>query len=237
MVGRIATAAILTVVPVLAAFAGDAEDCADAGALLQTDPGRAVAACRRLAEQGNADAQYRLGAMYNFGQGVLQDSVRASLWFRKAADQGIAGAQYNLGVMYDRGQGVEPDHAAALMWYRRAAAQGMAAAAYNLALSYAAGEGVPQDYRIAADLYRQAAEQGFAAGQLNLGALYDAGHGVPQDYVQAYVWYSLAVAGFPAGDDRDLAARDRDRLAGKMPPAEIARAQALAAAWRRKAAE
>jgi TPR repeat protein len=55
---------------------------------------------RPLAEQGNADAQFGVGWMYDNGQGVPQDDARAVVWSRKAADQGYARAQLNLGVMY-----------------------------------------------------------------------------------------------------------------------------------------
>ena len=54
----------------------------------------------QLAEQGNADAQYNLGVMYDNGQGVRQDYAEAARWYRKAAEQGNAKAQYNLGSMY-----------------------------------------------------------------------------------------------------------------------------------------
>jgi TPR repeat protein len=61
---------------------------------------------RKLAEQGDADAQASLGFMYGNGQGVPQDYKEAVRWFRKAAEQGNANAQCNLGVAYDSGQGV-----------------------------------------------------------------------------------------------------------------------------------
>lgn len=237
MIRVIVMASILPVVAAVTVLAGDAEDCDNAAEVLKTDPARAVSACRNLAEQGDANAEFVLGAMYHFGAGVLQDHVRAGIWYRKAADQGVAGAQYNLGVMYDTGQGVPQDHAKALQFYRAAADQGMADAQYNLALSYAQGLGVPQDHKAAAELYRKAAEQGFAAGQLNLGALYQNGDGVPQDYVQAYMWYALAVAAFPPGTDRDRAGRNRDQVAGKMSADEISRAQQMAVEWKPKTAE
>ena len=53
----------------------------------------------QAAEQGNADAQFNLGVMYDTGQGVRQDYAQAVQWYRKAAEQGLADAQYNLGVM------------------------------------------------------------------------------------------------------------------------------------------
>ena len=53
------------------------------------------------AEQGYATAQYNLGCMYDFGEGVPEDDAEAVRWYRKAAGQGHAGAQHNLGFMYD----------------------------------------------------------------------------------------------------------------------------------------
>jgi TPR repeat protein len=50
---------------------------------------------RKLADQGNAEAQYNLGLMYEQGRGVQQDDVKAVKWFQKAAYQGDAIAQYN----------------------------------------------------------------------------------------------------------------------------------------------
>ena len=43
------------------------------------------AAVLRLAEQGDATAQYSLAVMYNNGQGVPQDYVQAHKWFNLAA--------------------------------------------------------------------------------------------------------------------------------------------------------
>ena len=40
----------------------------------------------KLAEQGNAGAQYNLGVMYGQGRGVTQDYKEAFKWFRMAAD-------------------------------------------------------------------------------------------------------------------------------------------------------
>ncbi len=48
------------------------------------------------AEQGNADAQFLLGACYYKGKGVEQDHAKAVYWFEKAAEQGYVYAQYIL---------------------------------------------------------------------------------------------------------------------------------------------
>ena len=77
-----------------------------------------------LAEQGDADAQYNLGVMYEKGRGVLQDYKTAVKWYRLAAEQGNASAQSNLGVMYAIGQGVIQDDVYAHMWGNIAASNG-----------------------------------------------------------------------------------------------------------------
>ena len=59
----------------------------------QTD----VEALKAKAEQGDASAQFRLGFMYNTGEGVPQDDAEAVKWYRLAAEQGDASAQFNLG--------------------------------------------------------------------------------------------------------------------------------------------
>jgi hypothetical protein len=40
-----------------------------------------------LADQGNAEAQYDIGAMYYYGQGVPQDNVQAYMWFSLAVEK------------------------------------------------------------------------------------------------------------------------------------------------------
>ena len=107
---------------------------------------------QQRAEQGHADAQSRLGYMYDTGEGVPQDDVEAVKWYRLAADQGHDAAQYLLGVMYNSGRGVPQDYTQAFIWYRLAADQGYAAAQYNLGVLYDTGQGVPQDDQFDADV-------------------------------------------------------------------------------------
>ena len=97
------------------------------------------------AEQGNAEAQYNLAFMYDYGEGVAEDDKQAVYWYTKAAEQGFARAQYNLAFMYDNGEGVAEDDKQAVYWYTKAAEQGNAKAQYNLALMYANGEGAVED--------------------------------------------------------------------------------------------
>ena len=78
----------------------------------------------QVAKQGNADAQFNLGVMYENGEGVRQDDAEAVRWYRQAAEQGLAQAQYNLGVEYETGRGVHQDLALAQEWYGKACQNG-----------------------------------------------------------------------------------------------------------------
>ena len=115
---------------------------------------------RPIADQGDADAQFNLGLMYENGQGVPQDYAEAFKLYRLAADQGDADAQYNLGVMYKNGQGFPQDYAEAFKWFRLSAKQGNARVQNNLAVRYEYGEGVLQDNVMAHMWYNLAAANG-----------------------------------------------------------------------------
>jgi hypothetical protein len=131
--------------------------------------GDAFDAARTAADQGDARAQYSLGFMYYFGEGIPQDYAEAVRWYRLAAEQGLAGAQYNLRDMYDNGKGVPQDDAEAVRWYRLAAEQGDAGAQYSLGIMYDNGQGVPQDYVMAHMWANLAAAQGNVLASKNCG--------------------------------------------------------------------
>jgi TPR repeat protein len=67
-------------------------------ALLRGDP-EIVAGLLAAAEQGNVDAQYRVGLIYAEGRGVAQDEVKAYYWLSRAIRQGDADAQTLLRVV------------------------------------------------------------------------------------------------------------------------------------------
>ena len=184
-----------------------------------------------LAQQGDARAQFLLGALYAQGHGVPLDYSAAAQWFRRAAEQGHVAAQYNLGVRYHEGRGVPRDPAQAAEWFRRAAQQGFARAQYNLGVLYANGEGVLRDASQAAQWFRRAADQEDPKAQYNLGLFYVEGVGVPQDYGEAYVWFTLAAARMPPGADHEQAVRNRDIVAARLTPAQLDAAQGRVSTW------
>jgi uncharacterized protein len=99
---------------------------------------------------------------------------------------------------------------------------------------YGHGQGVPQDYSEAFKWYRFAADQGYGYAQNSLGILYAEGQGVSQDHVLAYMWFNLAATHIRAANSeaRNLAIKNRDTVAAKMTPAQIAEAQKLADEWK-----
>ena len=115
---------------------------------------------KKAAQQGDADAQYQLGVMYDKSYGIEQDYREAVKWYTKAAQQGHAGAQYNLGWMYYTGFGVEKDDREAHKWWAKAAQQGDAVTQGLLGLMYKNGFGVEMDYCEAHKWLTLAAEQG-----------------------------------------------------------------------------
>ena len=81
---------------------------------------------RPLAEQGDARAQFRLGSLYENGDGVPRDFAKARQWYEKAAAQGEAKAQFYLGIQSAFGEGGPLDLVQAHMWYSLAAGNGNA---------------------------------------------------------------------------------------------------------------
>ena len=98
-----------------------------------------------IAEQGYAFAQYNLGIMYEYGNGVAKDYAEAVKWYRLSAEQGYAISQYSLGLMYSNGYGVLKDKAEAVKWWRLSAEQGYVYAQGMLGIMYELGEGVLKD--------------------------------------------------------------------------------------------
>ena len=123
------------------------------------------------AENGHGESQFRVGMMFDRGEGVVADAVSAAYWYQKAAAQGHVRAQTNLGVMYRQGDGIPKDLTAAFAWTERAARNGVARAQYNLGLMLAAGEGTSVDYIEAYAWFAAAAAQGNGDAEKGMKAL------------------------------------------------------------------
>jgi hypothetical protein len=85
----------------------------------------AVQLYEESAENGDSDAQYKLGLLYLTGNGALQDFAEAAKWLKLAAEQGYALAQYELGLIYRSGYGLAIDQVQSYVWLNLAAAAGV----------------------------------------------------------------------------------------------------------------
>jgi TPR repeat protein len=144
------------------------------------------------ADRGDAISMANLGKLYQYGQGVAQDYVKARDLYEKAAANGYANAMSNLGGLYESGAGVAQDYAKAREWYEKAAAKGDANAMFSLGGLYESGAGVAQDYAKAREWYEKGADEGGAEAMTNLGVLYEKGYGVTQDRAKAREWFEKA---------------------------------------------
>ncbi|MCX5513344.1 hypothetical protein C3941_00290 [Kaistia algarum] len=97
----------------------------------------------RSAKAGFALAQYRVGSLYERGDGVKLDVALAQRWYEKASLQGNARATHNLAVLISEGANGQPDYKRAASLFEVAAAYGVADSQYNLGVLYARGLGVP----------------------------------------------------------------------------------------------
>lgn len=135
----------------------------------------AVKDLTQAAQKGQAVAQYRLGTLYERGQGVTADPAQAAHWYEMAANQGNRKAMHNLAVAYASGTGGKKNMAEAARWFAKAAGLGLSDSQFNLAVLYERGDGVPQSlldaykwYSIAAAAGDQESKQRIAVLQTQL---------------------------------------------------------------------
>ena len=99
----------------------------------------------KLAEKGNAEAQFKVGEMYETGFGVKQDMEQARSWISKAADQGHETAGFKLLYWDVEKNGINGSNKAGVDQLNAKAAEGNAQAQYYVGKMHARGVGVQKD--------------------------------------------------------------------------------------------
>jgi len=134
---------------------------------------------KTAAEQGDAEAQYRLADCYAKAKGVERDYEKAFDWNMKSAEQGYPLARLCVGFYYEGGIGVRRNAAEAEKWIKESfdavlklAEQGDGEAQLYLSTCYGTGRGVEMDRKKALEWNRKAAENGIEQAQKNVGLLY-----------------------------------------------------------------
>jgi hypothetical protein len=171
---------------------------------VQQDLGKAVVWYQKAADQGYAEAQFRLGSLYEDGLGVAVDWDQAKAWYQKAENQGntdavaalkrlkAIGSPASLAELARTTPPVAPmpapvvsaaPEATATTPYRQ----------YEMGYNYFYGlYGFNKNYEQAKIWYQKAADQGYPGAQVGLGNLYEHALGVGKDYGQAKLWYQKA---------------------------------------------
>jgi len=108
------------------------------------------------AKKGDAEAQYSLGACYEFGGGAEKNVDRAKEWYRKAAAQGHQKAQERLRVLNPP----KTPSADEMKQFRRSAGKGDAEALFQLGQCREFGQQCAKDPDAALRYYSRAAAKG-----------------------------------------------------------------------------
>ncbi len=153
-----------------------------------------------------------------------RDYATALKEFTAAAEQGNAEAQLIVGKMYMLGQGTPKDLDRAIRWFKAAAAQGDLDAEFFLGAMYLLPR---KDVSEGLKWLQIAAQRGSPDAQVLLGMTYLKGQDLPHDLVQADMWLQLAAA---KGDK--IAESQCAEAEKRMTTDQIARARALASAWK-----
>lgn len=180
------------------------------------------------AEKGNAQAQFRLGKIFNLGQGVPPDKKEAAKWFHMAAQQGLAEAQGALGYLCLMGDGVSQNSDLAIEWTRKAAEQGEATAQFNLSVMYGEAFGIRKNPAESLKWLLKAADQRHVEALNALGNFYaKPKSGSTKNNVFAYALFATSAA---KGNMK--AASEKKSLQAEMSANELRAGKALAQKWK-----
>ena len=132
----------------------------------------AIAEWEPIAQKGYGGAAYKLGKIYQLGQGVPQDYGKAIKWFERAG-KGRYGAKkkfwrgaafYTLGLMHLKGEGVPKNQKKAYSMFLKSVQKGAGTwqglASYNMGLMALKGEGVRKSQRDAIYWFKRSARSG-----------------------------------------------------------------------------
>lgn len=159
------------------------------------------------AEQGDADAECNVAALYDYGcktrsgKLLVRRSARKALeWYRRSAAHGDTYAQNNLGVILSSAKANKEDRREALMWLKKAARTGNGCATNNTAIVYREDG----DLRRAVYWFKKLAALGDDDALIQLGIHYYWGCGIRADHSASVRYLRKATKGKNLSDaDRD----------------------------------
>jgi len=164
------------------------------------DDSKAFQWYRKAAEQGDPEAQNKVGVFYSLGRGTDRSKEEAVTWYLKAARGKSAKAMFNLGAAYYNGDGVTTDDVESYAWFL---------------LAHEAG------YPAADDAIKRAESEKLAnrsAAFAKIGQMYITGDELPKDPMEALKWDRKAA---DAGDvEADVKVTSLLLSSGRSPTQE-----------------
>lgn len=148
---------------------------------------------QQQAKDGDAEAQFHLGALYANGRGVEFDLDKASQWLHKAAEQDEFSAMTLLGWILiqqeDSESGIK-----AMEWYQKAAEAGDMDAQCSIGdLHINGAAGIEPSAKAMIYWYEQAANHNHPKAQFQLGKILSEGKFVTHNDEAAFRWLTLAI--------------------------------------------
>ncbi len=134
----------------------------------------------KLAKQGNAEAQLKIGEMYETGFGVEQDNREAKYWITRSANQNNDMARFKLLYWDMKFNGLNDENKVKVEELNAKAKQGNAQAQYYLGKMYAHGVGIKKNLDVAIDWLNKAALVGVLEAELELASLMEKKQHEPQ---------------------------------------------------------
>jgi flagellar biosynthesis GTPase FlhF len=128
----------------------------------------------KLAQKGNAEAQFKVGEMYETGRGVEKNMVEAKRWITRAAAQGNEAANWKL-LYYDlQNNGVTAANKPKLAELQQAAKGGNGVAQYYVGLMHSRGVGLRRNSTVALDWLGKASTLGVTAAEAEIAHINEA---------------------------------------------------------------
>ncbi|MBR2372427.1 MAG: sel1 repeat family protein, partial [Clostridia bacterium] len=164
-------------------------------AFYRKDYAFATSTFERLANQGDAQAQYWVAFCYRSAKGYKRSHAKARDWYTKSAEQGNPDAMVGLAELYWNGWAVPQSDEKREYWLKQAASTGGAKYQHELANFYS-HYSKPRQYDKALELFTKSAEQNYGPAMYELAWAYynEYSLNIPNDYNKARYWNEKGVA-------------------------------------------
>ncbi|MBR3572180.1 MAG: SEL1-like repeat protein [Bacteroidales bacterium] len=141
---------------------------------------------------GNEEAQFQVGLMYEYGEGVRKNMKEAAKWFRVSASKNHLSGLFSSGCCYYYGDGTKVNKKWAFQCFQKAAAAGHVGAKCMIGYHYFNGYAVEENEEEAVRWFKMAASGNYVPAIFMLGYCLYNGKGVTEDKSAALGYFQQA---------------------------------------------